>query len=247
MQTKWLPIIGLESRYIISNTGKVKNIETNHHVKPYWRKNTKGVNAYRVVKLIQMDGRKNTYTLSILVATHFVPNPKECIHIIHRDNNKLNCNAWNLRWIEDDVFSWINNKNILPKKQKSIGSIQECIYHLEKCQRKNELDEYLLRFYKTGDTRFLWDIFLKIQGKMHQYAKNGGIDEDDRHDIVSESYLYFIERCQRGVVNENVTAMVLTCLGYFIKTHHQNNNETALSPKHLGTIGQSEHDFLTSL
>jgi len=240
MITKWIPVIGLEKRYIISNNGKIKNIETGKHIKPYWRKNTNGKNAYRVVKLMEMDGRKNTHTLSILVAIHFVYNPKNCIHIIHRDNNKLNCNAWNLRWIEEDVFSWINNKNVLPKKPKTIGDIQQCICYLERSLRKDELDEYLLKFYQTGDTRFLWDIFLKIQGKMYQYSKAANVEADDRHDVISDAYLYFIERCQRGVVKENVTAMVLSCLGYFTKTYHQ-NLEMRLSPKHLGTIGQSEH------
>jgi len=226
---------GLETRYIISNTGKVKNIKTGHHIKPYWRKNTKGVYTYRLVKLMELDGRKNAHSLSMLVASHFVPNPKGCIHIIHRDNNKLNCNAWNLRWIEEDVFNWINNKGIMPQKKKSIGDIQQCIARLEKTQ-KYEFDDILLKFYKSGDTRFLWDIFLRIQGKMYQFAKNGGVDQDDAHDVISDSYLYFIERCQRGVVEQNATGMALTCLGYFIKTYHS-KNEVVLSPKHLGTIG----------
>lgn len=220
MKTLWKPVEGLENRYIISNTGKVKNIETGHHVKPYFNKNRKGKKTIYIVKLMMMDGRKTQKSLPLLVAKHFVPNPRENTEYIHRDNNKLNCNAWNLRWIDDDVAFYIQNK--APNwagRNKTYGKVEDCISSLES-KAKDDFDELLLKFYRTNDERFLWDIYLKMQYLLSWFCKNGGIEFEERHDIILDAFMYFIDRCKRFVVGNNAKASVFQCLKFYLKINY---------------------------
>lgn len=221
MKTLWKLVDGLENRYIVSNTGKIKNIETGHHVKPYFKKNRHGDNTIRIVRLMLMDGRKIAYSLPLLVAKHFVLNPRQNTKYIHRDNNKLNCNAWNLRWIDDDVAFYLQNKSskFTDGRPKSYGKVEDCIELIES-KKKDEFDELLLKFYRTNDERFLWDIYLKMQYLLSWFCKNGGIAIEDRHDIILDSFMYFIDRCQRFVVGNNAKASVLQCLKYHLKTNY---------------------------
>lgn len=235
MKTQWKPVEGLENRYIISNTGKLKNIETGHHVKPYFKKNKQGKNTIYIIRMRLNDGRQNTRSLPLLVAKHFVPNPRENTEYIHRDNNKLNCNAWNLRWIDDDVAFHLQNK--APNwagRNKTYGKVEDCITSLES-KAKDEFDELLLKFYRTNDERFLWDIYLKTQSQLSWFCKIANIKLEDRHDIILDSFMYFIDRCKRFVVGNNAKASVFQCLKFYLKINYSNPTFVT-SAEHIDSI-----------
>ncbi len=79
--------------YSVSNLGRVKNNATDRILKP-------GINChgYYHVSLYQ-DCIKFTKKIHKLIAEYFIDNPynKKCID--HIDNNRLNNNVSNLRWV----------------------------------------------------------------------------------------------------------------------------------------------------
>lgn len=87
----WKPIIGYESRYIISNKGEIKSLKRNKVLKKELRRNYWSIQLY--------DGNKfKHFSIHRLVGIHFVENPNNLPFINHIDENKLNNNANNLEW-----------------------------------------------------------------------------------------------------------------------------------------------------
>lgn len=76
------------TRYYVSNKGRVKNIETDTLLIPYMCK------GYYYVHL----GRIRKERVNRLVAIAFIPNPNNYSQVNHKDKNKLNNNIENLEW-----------------------------------------------------------------------------------------------------------------------------------------------------
>lgn len=96
----WADINGFQSRYQISNFGRVRNKRTNKFLKP------STVNGYYYVSLYINTVKSKTMTIHSLVAKNFIfkNNPHiteekldKCID--HIDENKLNNKVDNLQWI----------------------------------------------------------------------------------------------------------------------------------------------------
>lgn len=102
---EWLPVIGFEKLYMISNHGRLKAL-------PKWRKNR--FNGYiSKEKIIRPKfGPKSycQYQLSDnysqklmrrarLVAIHFIPNPENKEQVNHKDGNRENDYFENLEWV----------------------------------------------------------------------------------------------------------------------------------------------------
>jgi hypothetical protein len=87
----WKPIIGYESRYIISNKGEVKSLKRNKLLKKELRRNYWSVQLYNGSKF-------KHFSIHRLVGIHFIENPNNLPFINHIDENKLNNNANNLEW-----------------------------------------------------------------------------------------------------------------------------------------------------
>ena len=100
MEEIWKEIAGTDGKYMVSNTGKVKNTKTGLFLKQ--ASNHKG---YSMVTL----GKGKTKTVHRLVAETFIPNPdnKPCVDHINtqRDDNRVE----NLRWV---TYSENNNNPI---------------------------------------------------------------------------------------------------------------------------------------
>lgn len=149
MQEIFKPIIGFEGIYEISNLGNVKSIKNNIILKPFINKklyNRKTVSLHK-------KGVQKIYKVHRLVASAFIPNPKNKKCINHLDNDPRNNNVLNLEWVthkeniqyavkqgrltfnknmkgESHPMSKLTNKNILKifkliktKKQKDIAKI----------------------------------------------------------------------------------------------------------------------------
>lgn len=90
---KWLDVVGYEGLYQVSNYGRVQSFQSIRPriLKPSVR------NGYLSVTL-HKGGDYQTFSIHILVAQHFVPNPENKPIVNHLDANRLNCRADNLEW-----------------------------------------------------------------------------------------------------------------------------------------------------
>jgi len=85
------------SHYLVSNMGRVlSTCRKNHHIlKP----GTVGA-GYKMVNLVDDDGKTHQLYVHRLVGSAFVPNPDNLPEINHKDENKANNRADNLEWCD---------------------------------------------------------------------------------------------------------------------------------------------------
>lgn len=98
----WKPIIGYESKYLVSNTGKIQSLPIHYstHVMPakvLTRKICKST-GYSYQYLFDGSGQKKQFLVHRLVATAFIPNPENKPFVNHKDFDKTNCAVTNLEW-----------------------------------------------------------------------------------------------------------------------------------------------------
>lgn len=111
MKTKeiWKPIAGWKSYYKISNFGRVKSIARTikykrldkwvyRHLNEKILNSHRGINKYPIVCLCSTTSRR-FYLVHRLVATAFIPNPKNKPTVNHKDGVKSNCHITNLEWV----------------------------------------------------------------------------------------------------------------------------------------------------
>lgn len=89
---QWKPVVGYEKYYEVSNTGKVKRIQTGRILKP------RISNGYFLVDL-RVNGGRKYHRIHRLVACSFISIPPTEKHEIrHFDGDKQNNNLDNLSW-----------------------------------------------------------------------------------------------------------------------------------------------------
>jgi hypothetical protein len=150
----FIDIIGYEGLYQINKNGEILNIQRNKLLKGYVN-NRYGKDGYRMVMLCK-DGNKINHTLHKLLAIHFIPNPNNLPQIDHIDQNKLNNNLENLRWVSHqtnmrNINKTINrNGGIYIKRITENGEYYEARFQIEyrktktKCSyNKKKLEEWL--------------------------------------------------------------------------------------------------------
>jgi hypothetical protein len=135
MQEVWRPVAGWETRYEVSSMGRVKSlpyeapnpnsngthIKNGRILKPYVQKN-----GYEFVGL-RDQGTAATVTVHSLVAKAFLgPCPGRvgreagCWQVDHRDCNKLNNAADNLRWLTRDENRRLGGSSLSEDDVKAI-------------------------------------------------------------------------------------------------------------------------------
>jgi len=197
------PLVGYEEKYTISNTGRIKNILSGKFLKPRFVGKKDRTAIYTVD--LNYKGKRNQLSLPRLVAQHFVSNPDECICVYHKDGNRQNCHAWNLIWIPNDVVNWLGTRS--KGKVKSVGlskfygTKDEAIKIIESLKNRHEKgEEFLIDFYKTGEEKYLWQIFELHKAKIKNKIKGLISEEEARYDVLIDSFLYFIEMAKRYAI-----------------------------------------------
>ena len=114
MEEIWMPVVGFESRYEVSNLGRIRSLPHKSVVcrekgRPYVLEK-RGVyitpqprkHGYMAVWLYGNGGNKGRagkqYSVHRIVAEAFIPNPNNCDEVNHINEDKKDNRACNLEW-----------------------------------------------------------------------------------------------------------------------------------------------------
>ncbi len=95
MKEEWVDIEDYETKYLISNTGKVFSLLSNKELS----QNKTNGNGYKICCLCD-NGQKKNFYIHRLVARHFIDNPKNYKVVNHLDSDKGNNLMLNLEWTD---------------------------------------------------------------------------------------------------------------------------------------------------
>lgn len=114
----WKDIDGYEGYYQISSLGRVKSLErvtvTGRLMEEKLKEPWVDDNGYLNVHLYK-EGKRKHFRIHRLVAQAFVPNPRNLDEVDHKDTDRKNNRAKNLRWVTHSE----NHMNELTRKRKS--------------------------------------------------------------------------------------------------------------------------------
>lgn len=101
---KWLPVVGYEGAYEVSDHGRVRSLDRQVSAgnSPYWikglvRRTHVLPNGYEHIVLKMLGKKKNQY-VHRLVAIAFCDGYEDGLEVMHADGNRLNNWASNLSW-----------------------------------------------------------------------------------------------------------------------------------------------------
>ena len=108
-QVVWLPVVGYEGRYLVSNDGRVRSLDIQvscsggktrlyrGRIKPLFQNNR----GYVMVSLCR-DNKTTHELVHRLVASAFIDNPHNKPQVNHIDGDNTNNHADNLEWVTDN-------------------------------------------------------------------------------------------------------------------------------------------------
>lgn len=163
----WKDVVGYEGIYEVSNYGRVKNIRTDHVLKPLLKKT-----GYVAVVLYKNTIRKD-WLIHRLVAIAFISNPKKKEQVNHIDEVKTNNCVDNLEWVSPKENANFGTRNIRFSKkhmktliqmdfggkvireftstceaEKETGLLKQCIARAARGERK-QYGGYIWKYIKT--------------------------------------------------------------------------------------------------
>lgn len=96
-EEKWLPVVGYEDLYMVSNYGRIYSIPNDNKVGGILKHHVDNKSGYHFIILSKNHKKFNT-SVHRLVAIAFIPNPDNKPTVNHIDGNKDNNNVDNLEW-----------------------------------------------------------------------------------------------------------------------------------------------------
>lgn len=127
---KWLPVVGWEKYYEVSNYGRVRSLDrviykgarAGYVLKKGQYLKTYEKNGYLFLILTAEGKKKNVY-VHRLVAEAFIPNPQNLPCINHKDEVKTN-NVWtNLEWCDYSYNNVYGSKQDRARKTKEKNGV----------------------------------------------------------------------------------------------------------------------------
>lgn len=112
---EWKPCPEFETKYLISNYGRIKSIGTYNTCKTnsiIAQTKKHGRNGYMQVRLHD-NGRARTIEVHTLVAKAFIPNPHNYACVNHKNENKTDNRVDNLEWCSNEYNIRYSKPNIL--------------------------------------------------------------------------------------------------------------------------------------
>lgn len=109
MREVWRAVKNYEGRYEVSNFGRVKSLNYHREHREKIMKLTKLSNNYMQVDLCK-NGEVEHYSVHVLVAQAFLPNPNNYTVVHHKDGNEQNNCVDNLEWIDEDAHRILHGK-----------------------------------------------------------------------------------------------------------------------------------------
>jgi len=101
--------------YMVSSYGNVKNIKNRRILKPFINSG-----GYYNVTLCK-NGKGKNLSVHRLIAIAFIDNPKKKLCVDHVDNNRLNNNVNNLRWVTNQENN--QNRSISSKNTSGVKGV----------------------------------------------------------------------------------------------------------------------------
>lgn len=200
----WLPVVGYEHLYEVSNLGNVKSLGrvvpySDGRIRTYTGKllnpseKGKRENAekgYLEVRLTDDNKISKNYVVHRLVATAFIPNPENKPTVNHIDGNKHNNNVDNLEWAtysENNQHAYDNNlksDNVKVGKYDLNSNLISVYNSIHEAGRENNCNISNIHSVCNGKRRV-------AGGYIWKYMKDG---------IVGENQLIFARKNQNVIL-----------------------------------------------
>ena len=165
-QENWRPVIGYESKYEVSDLGRVRRVNTGRVLKLYESK------GYMFVCLCSGGVMKNKY-VHRLVAEAFIERPDGLYEINHKDENKSNNRVENLEWCDHKYNMGYDNRlkkaiETRIKKGSYVGFDKKEYGKKYYQEHKKERIEYGKKYYQEHKERF--KNYKKDKDKQKEYS-----------------------------------------------------------------------------
>lgn len=121
---KWLPVVGYEGLYEVSERGDVYSIKSGRTLTPW-----DSGNGYFRVELFDKSHKSKQVHVHRIVASAFIPNPHNLPYVNHKDQNKANNTASNLEWCTPEYNT--NYGDAISRRVKSA----EWYYKSDRCKK----------------------------------------------------------------------------------------------------------------
>jgi len=149
----WKDIDGYEGLYLVSNKGRIKSTPKKvwNYTKPARIMSTHdNGHSYMNVCLTDKEGKRSKHVyVHILVAKAFIPNPRGCKQVNHKDFNKKNNCVENLEWVTDKENKMHYRESAYARRVQEAKEKKL----LHKClNRIRELRDPVLTMYAAGLT-----------------------------------------------------------------------------------------------
>ena len=218
MQEEWKPVVGYEGLYEVSNTGKIKNSNSNKILKPAT------VSGYYRVVLCKSSGlakpEHRNLLVHRLVASAFINNPDNKEQVDHINGNRLDNRVSNLRWTtckENHNNPVTVARNIAmhntPAYKERIGRVMNTPEVIARRNAKLRSEDHRRRVAETHGHKVICLETGKIYVSTCEAAKAYGVS----HPLIRQSCLY-------GNVNDATLDNNPKKLKHHFKYYNPNNS-----------------------
>ena len=183
---------GKETNYSVSDDGQIRNDKTGKLLKGTYLSC-----EYHKVELV-INNKPKTFMVHRLVAETFLPNPNNLPVVHHIDNNPINNNINNLKWVSV-------KENGQPENQKSRTYIDKKVIDYFSTNWK-DIPEY--ENYQACKEGFIYNKKTKrvLQGSLRNGYKRVTID-GKLHSVHILVYETFVEKIPKGFVIDHINGI----------------------------------------